>query len=395
MLRVVTLSTLFPDATRPTFGVFVERQTRELAAREGVALTVVAPIGLPPGPLARMPHYSGFGGVPARETWNGLDVLRPRFAVIPGTAGRFHVGGLLRALTPLLDRLHEAFPFDVIDAQFFFPDGPAAVALGARYGVPVSIKARGADIHHWGRGPTAAEVRRAGRRADGLLAVSEAMKRDMAALGMPAERIRVHHTGVDLDRFRPRDRDAAKAALGVTGPLVIALGALIPRKGHEIVVEAIGALPQATLLIAGEGPERGRLTAQIARLGLEGRVRLLGSVAHEALPPLLGAADVMALASSSEGLANAWVEALACGTPVVITEAGGAHEVMTTPAAGRVAARTAEAFASAIAEVLTAPPPAEAVRAAAMRFTWPANAAALEEHLAGLVDASRAERRRA
>lgn len=395
MVRVLTLSTLFPDATRPVFGVFVERQTRALAAREGIELKVVAPIGLPPGPLARTPHYAPFGSVPARESWKGLDVLRPRFRVIPGTAGRFHVGGLLRALTPLLDRLRDSFPFDVIDAEFFFPDGPAAVALGARYGVPVSIKARGADIHHWGRGPTAAEVRRAGQRADGLLAVSEAMKRDMVALGITAERIRVHHTGVDLDRFRPCDRAAAKAEWGVAGPLVVSLGALIPRKGHEIVIEAVAALPHAMLLIAGEGPERGRLEAQIARLGVADRVRLLGALPHEALPALLGAADVMALASSSEGLANAWVEALACGAPVVITDAGGAREVVTTPAAGRVVARSAEAFAGAITEMLATPPEAETVRAAATRFTWPANAAALDEHLAGLADAARIERRRA
>jgi hypothetical protein len=74
----------------------------------------------------------------------------------------------------------------VIDASFFFPDGPAAVALGRRFGVPVSIKARGADVHFWGRQPaTAAQVLAAGRAADGLLAVSAAMRDDMIALGMP------------------------------------------------------------------------------------------------------------------------------------------------------------------------------------------------------------------
>jgi glycosyltransferase involved in cell wall biosynthesis len=297
--------------------------------------------------------------------------------------------------TQCLHRLRGEFAFDVIDAEFFFPDGPAAVALGARYGVPVSIKARGADIHHWGHGPTAAQVRRAGRLADGLLAVSQAMKRDMAALGIAAEKVRVHHTGVDSDRFRPLDRAAAKAGLGVTGPLVVSLGALIPRKGHDVVINAIATLPQATLLIAGEGPERARLEAQIARLGLEGRVRLLGAIPHDDLPALLGAADVMALASSSEGLANAWVEALACGTPVAITDAGGAQEVVTTPVAGRIAPRTADGFATAIAELLAAPPATDTVRATATGFTWAANAAALEDHLAGLGADARPARRRA
>ena len=177
MLRVVTLSTLFPDASRPNFGVFVERQTLGLAEHSEVQLKAVVPVGLPPWPVSRHPRHRDLVRLPRRETWKGLDVLRPRFLALPGTQGRFHAVALARALVPVLDGLREEFPFDVIDASFFFPDGPAAVALGKRYGVPVSVKARGADIHHWGRAPaTAGQVLRAGRAADGLLAVSAAIK---------------------------------------------------------------------------------------------------------------------------------------------------------------------------------------------------------------------------
>ncbi|MES2020713.1 MAG: glycosyltransferase [Pseudomonadota bacterium] len=390
MLRVLTLSTLFPDASRPNFGVFVERQTLGLAAHPDVDLRVVAPLGMPPWPLARHGHYAPLAALPERETWKGLDIRRPRFLALPGTGGRFHAGAMVRRLTPMLTALRREFRFDVIDAEFFFPDGPAAVALGHHFGVPVSIKARGADIHHWGRvSATAAQVIAAGQAADGLLAVSQAMRSDMAALGLAESRIRVHHTGVDLDRFGPRDRAAAKAAYGVTGPLVVSLGALIPRKGHDVVVEAMASLPGATLLIAGEGPARAALTTQIATLGLADRVRMLGSVPHGDLPGLLGAADVMALASASEGLANAWVEALACGTPIVITGAGGAAEVVTEPAFGRIVDRSASAFAEAIGAVLADPPSAQNVRRGAERFTWAANTAALYDHLAGLVSARR------
>lgn len=379
MLRVLTLSTLFPDATRPNFGVFVERQTLGLAAHPEVALTVVAPIGVPRWPLSARGRYRSFAAIPERERWKGLEVYRPRFPVLPGTGGRFHVSALIRALRPVLDGLY----FDVIDASFFFPDGPAAVALGRHYGVPVSIKARGADIHHWGAVPaTRRQVRAAARAADGLLAVSEAMADDMVALGMP--RPRVHYTGVDLDRFVPVERAVAKAALGVAGPLVVSVGALIPRKGHAVVIDAVARLPGVTLWIAGEGPERAALHARIAAAGIGDRVRLLGAVPHGELPALLAAADVSALASSSEGLANAWVESLACGTPVVVADAGGARELV-SGAAGRIVAREAEAFAEAIGALLAAPPAAEAVRAAASRFTWQANTEALFDHLSGLV----------
>lgn len=390
MLRVLTLSSLFPDETRPNFGVFVERQTLGLAAAEDVTVRVVAPVGLPPWPLRRHRHYRAPASLPRAETWKGLHVVRPRFTTWPGTKGRFHVAALIRALAPLLDDMRRDFPFDVIDASFFFPDGPAALAMGRRYDVPVSIKARGADIHFWGTQPaTRASVLAAGQGADGLLAVSGAMRDDMVALGMPGDRIRVHHTGVDLERFAPVDRAAAKASIGVDGPLIISVGALIPRKGHDIVVEAMQHVPGATLLIAGSGPEHAALEEVARHAGVAARVRLLGSVPHADLPALIAAADVMALASSSEGLANAWVEALACGTPIVITAAGGAGEVVTDASAGRIVARTPAAFAEGINDLLAASMPVDEVREHAARFTWAANTAALRDHLLGLVASRR------
>ena len=142
-------------------------------------------------------------------------------------------------------------------------------------------------------------------------------------------------------------------------------------------------IPEATLILVGEGPERGALEAMAAPLG--GRVRLLGNRPHEELPAYLAAADVLLHPSTAEGLANVWVEALACGTPIVITGAGGAREVVDRPEAGRIAAPEADALAAAVRELVASPPPQEKVREAASRFTWERNSETLAEHLAGLV----------
>ena len=382
MLRVLTLATLFPNAVRPTLGVFVERQTLGLAACEDVEVEVVAPVGLPVWPLSLHPHYAPLRQLPRREDWKGLVVHRPRYRVWPLVGARRTPRAMAEALLPLLRRIRARFPFDVLDAEFFWPDGPAAMHLSERLGIPFSVKARGSDIHHWGERPGIAEqIVAAGRQAGGLLAVSAALKRDMVALGLPGERIRVHRTGVDLDAFRPRERAAAKSALGVPGPLLVTAGALIPGKGQAIAIEALAQIPDATLILVGEGPDRPALATLARRLGLEGRVRPIGNRPHAELPALLAAADATVQPSAREGLANVWVESLACGTPVVTCDAGGAGEVIDRPEAGRIVPREPGAIAAAVCDLLAAPPAQDDVRKASETFSWTRNSAELRDHL--------------
>jgi glycosyltransferase involved in cell wall biosynthesis len=382
MLRVLTLSTLYPDSGRPSFGIFVERQTLALAARDGVEVEVVAPVGLPPWPFTRHPHYRAKAQLPAKERRQGLAVHRPRFRIWPVLGG----AGAARSLAAAVLPLARALRIDAIDAEFFWPDGVAAMHLAEALGVPFSIKARGSDIHFWGRRPAVAvQMVEAAGKAGGLLAVSAGLKADMGAMGIPEQKIRVHYTGVDLDRFRPGDRESARRALGIAGPLIVTPGNLVPLKGQRLAIEAVAELPGTSLLIAGEGPERPALEGLIAARGLAARVRLLGSVPPEAMPELLGAADLMVLPSEREGLANVWIESLACGTPILIADVGGAREVLDRPEAGRLVAREAAAIAGAAREMLASPPDRAAVRRSAERFSWERNGAELHEHLAGMV----------
>lgn len=388
-LNILMLSTLFPDISRPNFGVFVERQARELASRPEADVTVVAPVGLPPWPLSLSARYAPLLALPGKERWRELTVYRPTFRIIPKIGARTNVGAMTRAVLPLVKRLHAQRPFDVIDASFFFPDGPVAQRLSKVLGIPYSVKARGADIHYWGAQPdTRKMVRNAAEGAAGLLAVSEAMRRSMARMGIDAEKIRVHYTGVDLDTFETGNRDAAKAALDFSGPVMLCVGALIPRKGQDLLVRTLPLLPDVTLLLAGQGAFRRTLESLAEELGVERRIGFLGSVPHHKLPRIYSAADVMVLPSESEGLANAWVEALACGTPIVISDVGGARELLDRPEAGRIVAREPEAIAEAVRAILDAPPAGTQVRETALRFTWAANGDTLLTHLQSIAAAS-------
>ncbi len=379
-LRILSIATLFPDAARPNFGLFVERSLRALAQQPGIALTVVAPVGLPPFPLSLHPRYRALRSLPRTETWNGIAVHRPHFPLIPRHGARFNPALVARAVLSAV----RGAAFDVVDAQFFYPDGPAAMRVAAALGLPFSVKARGADISHFGHAAaTKAQLLAAADGAAGLLAVSEAMRRDMAAIGIDPGKVAIHYTGIDGERFRPGDRAAARAALGIgTDPVIATVGALIPRKGQALVIEALPMLPEVHYWLAGAGEEEGRYRALAERLGVAGRVHMMGPVANADLPTLYRAADAVVMPSVSEGLANAWVEALACGTPIVISDAGGAAELVASPAAGRIVERTPDAIAAAVRAILAAPTgQAEVAASLAGRFDWDRNGRELADHL--------------
>ena len=373
-LRVLTLSTLFPNAAAPNFGIFVERQTAELAHRTETDVTVINPVGIAPWPLSRFGQYKVLGALPEHEEWRGLDVYRPRFRLIPKIGGASNPRRIAEAVLSLVKALHAKAPFDVIDAEFFYPDGPAAMRLADALDIPFTIKARGADIHHWGHDPKCrAQILQAADKASALLAVSDALKQDMVAFGMDGGKIAVHYTGLDQDKFVPVDRLATKNALGVSGPLFLTTGALIKRKNQDLVIRALAHISDATLLLAGAGEEEQNYRALADQLSVAGRVHFLGSVPHEQLPQLTAAADIAILVSKSEGLANAWVEALACGTPVIISEAGGARELVASPDAGRIVDQNVEAIVEAAEAILAAPPAQDKVRSSISQYSWQNN----------------------
>jgi hypothetical protein len=122
-----------------------------LAARGDWEVTVVNPIGLPPVKLAR---YADIAETPLIETGGPVTVHHPRFTLIPGLSGHINPLLIARAILPLVRRLHAEQPFDMVDAQFFYPDGPAAMRVAEALGLPFAIKARGSDIHYWGTSPS-------------------------------------------------------------------------------------------------------------------------------------------------------------------------------------------------------------------------------------------------
>nr|WP_137676058.1 glycosyltransferase [Parerythrobacter lutipelagi] len=387
MKHILSISTLYPNAHTPRFGTFVARSLEALAARGDWRVTMVNPVGIPPIAFGK---YKPLAAAAIDGKEGGVDVFRPKFTLIPRLGARSNPGIIARKILPLVESIHQTTPIDVIDAQFFYPDGPAAAWIAEKLGVPLSIKARGSDITYWGAKDFARDqMLDASERATGLLAVSQALARDMTEMGMPAHKIALNYTGLDRDRFRPLNHVGLRAmlakSLGIelpaTGAVFSTVGALVQRKGHDLVIGALGHFPGAHLLLVGKGEDEKHLRTLAKDLQVDDRVHFVGSVDHDLMPVILSASDAMVLPSAREGLANAWVEALACGTPIVISDAGGARELVTGPEAGVIVERTVDAVAGGMARILAAPQNRQVVASYADRFSWQQNAADLAAHL--------------
>jgi glycosyltransferase involved in cell wall biosynthesis len=373
-IRLLTFSTLFPHAARPNHGIFVENRLRHLLASHAATSTVLAPVPWFPSRSSRFGDWALNACAPAVESRFGIEIRHPRYPVLPKVGMSVAPWLLYRAMVPQVARLlAEGHEFDAIDAHYVYPDGVAAIWLGRHFGLPVVITARGTDVTLIPRYRVPRRlIQGAIRDASALIAVSAALKQALVALGAPPDKVTVLRNGVETDLFHPpADRIAVRAGLGLKGPTLISVGSLIERKGHHRTIEAMRQLPGFELIIAGEGPERDRLSALIAEYGLGDRVRLLGPRPHRELPGLYGAADASVLASSREGWANVLLESMACGTPVVAANIWGNPEVVRAPAAGVIyEPNTPEGIAAGVRRLFASLPDRAATRAYAEPFSW-------------------------
>ncbi|ABI59351.1 MULTISPECIES: glycosyltransferase [Nitrosomonas] len=344
-LGVVVFTSLFPHPGQPNAGLFI----RERMFRVGkhLPLVVIAPVPWFPlqGILRRWrPHFRP--DAPYQEYQQDFEIYHPRFFSVPGFL-KF-LDGFFMALGSLLTlwQLKQRFDFQIIDAHFAYPDGYAASLLGKWFRVPVTITLRGTEARLSCRFLYRFLMRKAMIRAVKIFSVSDSLKRVAVTVGIQEGKILVVGNGVDLDKFCRVDRLEARRSLGIPEdiPILVSVGGLCERKGFHRVIECLPDLrkiyPDIRFLIAGgasaEGDWTGRLKQQVSESGLEEHVRFLGIVSPDRLKILLSAADLFVLATRNEGWANVFLEAMACGLPVVTTNVGGNAEVVCNTELGKL-----------------------------------------------------------
>ena len=277
---------------------------------------------------------------------DGIEVHFPRFLAVPGMLRRLDGFFMALACLPLLLKLRRSFGANLIDAHFAFPDGVAARHLSRWSGLPFTVTLRGTEPGHLQQKDRRGAIERVFREANRVIGVSRSLADLSTRHGAPPGRVRVVGNGVDIDKFVRQDREQARSMLELdtVGPVLISVGGLVERKGFHRVIELLPELRQRWrglryLIVGGASPEGDMseaLRGQVERLGCGEIVRFCGQVAPASLSTYLSAADLFVLATRNEGWANVFLEAMACGLPVITTNVGGNAEVVSTSAVGTV-----------------------------------------------------------
>jgi glycosyltransferase involved in cell wall biosynthesis len=340
--RVVMVASSYPRFPGDTVGTFMEPIARGLAAR-GHDIHMVLPWhprwtrplrgdGITfhlfrYAPLARLNVFGYAGSLEADERLRGAAVAATPLAVAAGWA---RARAVARAVDATIVHGHWVVPGGVI----------AAAAAGGR---PLVISLHGSDVFV---AEKHAAVGRAARWAFGraafVTACSEDLRRRAIGLGADATRSRTIPYGVDSLRFKPDDeaRIRFRAAWGLArdAEVVLGVGRFVRKKGFEYLIDAVAGLapgrPRLRLVLAGAGDLRAEFERRIAARGIADRVVLPGVLLQDDVAAALAAADVAVVPSvkdpsgNVDGLPNVVLEALASGTPLVASPAGGIAAVV-------------------------------------------------------------------
>ncbi len=341
--RLVVFTRVYPNAAQPNLGLFVRERMRRVAEHLDVVVVAPAPWFPFQGLLGRLRPHSR-PPLPAFEQQGSIRIYHPRFFCIPGTLKWTDGFFLALGCLPLLRRLKRDFRFDIIDAHFVYPDGVAARWLAKWLRCPYTITLRGSLTRFESSALHRRQIDAALTDAARVFSVADSLRQDAIRWGQAPDHVQVIGNGANLERFFPENQELARRRLHLPekGRLLVSVGGLTERKGFHRVIATLPELlkrhPDLHFVIAGgatpEGDNEAQLREQVQHLGLGERVSFLGQVAPEQLRFVYSAGDLFVLATRFEGWANVFLEASACGLPIVTTNVGGNAEVVSSEQVG-------------------------------------------------------------
>ncbi len=270
-------------------------------------------------------------GLPARENYLGLEIIRPL------TIG----AGKIKTITFILGTLLELWKlrsqYKILHAHLAYGPAFAAIIAAQFLGKRVIVKLGNSGEFGDVQGSTRTlrgRIRLAVLRqwTDMFIALDDSIYSEMLSVGINSARIRRISNGIDVKSFMPsQPRNESKNKLGLTHKTVLVfIGRLSAQKSLPTLLEALKIAlsnhPSLHLLLIGSGPDRQALQEQAQRLGIENHVQFLGNQAD--VRPYLNAADLFVLPSKSEGISNALLEAMSAGLACIVTTVGGNFDIL-------------------------------------------------------------------
>jgi glycosyltransferase involved in cell wall biosynthesis len=358
-MKILVITNLFPNKLEPTKATFNKQQLYHLSKL--CELKVIAPVPWAP-PIHFIKNWKYLRNIPYHEIIDGLDVLHPRYFVIP-KIGRSLYGFLfLASIFKHVRRSRDEFNFNCIFALWAYPDGFASVLIAKILKKPILIQILGSDINHY----VDYYLRRKMiyytlKNSDAVTAVSNALKKRVIDIGIPEEKVTFNPNGVDTAKFYPSDKYETQKRLNLPQKkyIILFVGNLVSVKGISYLLEALHIIKNdfdknILLIIIGDGILKNNLENQVKRLELIENVEFKGVRPHNEIPFWMNASDLLCLPSLNEGMPNVVLEALACGKPVVATNVGGIPEIIQNEKNGiLVKPCDPEQLADAISKVLT------------------------------------------
>lgn len=333
-MKIAFVSSLYPNEVEPGLAPYNRQLVAALAGQASVR--VMAPVFWFPG-LARLrkrplPPVSG--------SMDGVPVTYPRVFYTPGIMIQHHWLTYRFTVASPLKQLFAAWRPDLVIASFIYPDAAAVVSLCNDAGIPCAAMVLGSDFRIRTTQPRFRDVvMRTLCAASAVICPGQALKRDMAAAGIPDDKIIAFDNGVDHSLFRVRPKEDALKTLESEGGgkvaevvarlragarCVLYVGHLKTVKGADRMVNLWRQWSgeDAILVMAGHGDLLPVLRQMAESAGIGGKICFLGDRPHREIPCWMNAADCLCLPSRSEGMPNVVVEALASGLPVVATDVG-------------------------------------------------------------------------
>lgn len=344
-MKVLILTIWYPNAENPILGTFVHEQAVALR-NKGIDVRIVQPIPSTPFPLPLLKKsYADLAKMPLKEEYEGFEVYHPRYVTLPNHLFFERVGDwMYRAIRPLIKRIYQEWPFEIIHAHTTYPCGYAANLLRDRDFPAIKVihtihRTCIIDAPNYNR-QCYEKVRTALEQADRDVFVS-LEGRDLALKyteGRCEAKSEYITNGVNTEKFQldeteRREVESLKSKHAKTWNLVF-VGYLNERKGIKELLPAIANLAakgkrNLQLFLVGRNDLGTYVEDFIRENDLASTVTLVGPVLHDRVKIWMSFADAFILPSHSEGLPTVLFEALYAGTPSIFTKVGGVGDIVT------------------------------------------------------------------